>query len=52
MYWIDLAQDTRQVEGSCEHGNEFSGSIKYWKKILSFWANVGYSRMTQLHGVS
>jgi hypothetical protein len=26
--WIDLAQD-RLVEGSCEQGNEPSGSIKY-----------------------
>jgi hypothetical protein len=24
--WIELAQ-----EGSCEHGNESSGSIKYWE---------------------
>jgi hypothetical protein len=28
MDWIDLAQ--RPVEGSCEHGNEPSGSIKCW----------------------
>jgi hypothetical protein len=27
MDWIDLPQD-RSVEGSCEHGNEPSGSIK------------------------
>jgi hypothetical protein len=27
MDWIHLAQD-RQVAGSCEHGNEPSGSIK------------------------
>jgi hypothetical protein len=25
--WIDLAED-KLVEGSCEHGNESSGSIK------------------------
>jgi hypothetical protein len=28
MNWIDLVQDREQVEGSCEHGNETSGSIK------------------------
>jgi hypothetical protein len=28
MDWIDLAQDRGQWEGSCEHGNELSGSIK------------------------
>jgi hypothetical protein len=27
--WIDLAQDRDQWEGSCEHGNEPSGSIKF-----------------------
>jgi hypothetical protein len=27
---IDLAQD-REMVGSCEHGNEPSGSIKYWE---------------------
>jgi hypothetical protein len=26
MDWIDLAQ-----EGSCEHGNELSGSLKCWE---------------------
>jgi hypothetical protein len=26
MYWIDLAQGP--VAGSCEHGNEVSGSMK------------------------
>jgi hypothetical protein len=28
MDWIDLAQDKAQVTGSCEHGNEPSGSKK------------------------
>jgi hypothetical protein len=28
MDWIGLAQDRGSVEGSCEHGNEPSGSIK------------------------
>jgi hypothetical protein len=26
--WIYIAQDKRPVAGSCEHGNESSGSIK------------------------
>jgi hypothetical protein len=26
--WIDVAQDRDQFEGSYEHGNELSGSIK------------------------
>jgi hypothetical protein len=29
MEWIDLAQDGGQVAGSCKHGNEPLGSIKY-----------------------
>jgi hypothetical protein len=28
--WIDLAQDRDQWRGSCEGGNEPSGSIKRW----------------------
>jgi hypothetical protein len=28
MDWIHLAQNMGPVEGSCEHGSEFSGSIK------------------------
>jgi hypothetical protein len=31
MDGIDLAQDREPVEGSCEHSNELSGSIKCWK---------------------
>jgi hypothetical protein len=30
MDWIHLAQDREQFEGSCELGNETSGSIKCW----------------------
>jgi hypothetical protein len=30
MDWIDLTQYRDQWEGSCEHGNEPSGSIKCW----------------------
>jgi hypothetical protein len=32
--WIYLAQDREQVEGSCEHVNEPSGSIKCWEVFL------------------
>jgi len=28
MNWIDVAQDREQVAGTCECGNEPSGSIK------------------------
>jgi hypothetical protein len=31
MNWIDLAQDRDQWRGSCEQGNEPSGSIKCWE---------------------
>jgi hypothetical protein len=33
MDWIYLAQDMDQFEGSCEHGNEPSGSIKCWEVL-------------------
>jgi hypothetical protein len=29
MDWIDVAQLETRGRGSCEHGNEPSGSIKY-----------------------
>jgi hypothetical protein len=32
MDWIDLAQDRNQWM-TCEHGNEPSGSIKYWEVL-------------------
>jgi hypothetical protein len=35
MDWIVLAQDRDQVGGSCEHGNEPSGSMKCWE-VLEF----------------
>jgi hypothetical protein len=38
------------VEGSCEHGNEPSGSIKCWK-FLSSCTIGGFSRRAQLHEV-
>jgi hypothetical protein len=31
--WIDLAEDMDQWRGSCEHGNEPSGSIKCWELL-------------------
>jgi hypothetical protein len=33
MDWTELAQEWGLVEGSCEHGNEPSGSIKCWKTL-------------------
>jgi transposase len=33
MHWIDLAQERGPVEGSCENGNELSGSIKWWEVL-------------------
>jgi hypothetical protein len=33
MYYIDLAQSRDAVEGSCERGNEPSGSIKCWEVL-------------------
>jgi hypothetical protein len=33
MDWIDLVQDRDPVGGSCEHGNEPSGSIKCWEVL-------------------
>jgi hypothetical protein len=39
------------VEVSCEHGNEPSDSIKFWKFLSSSTAG-SFSRRTHLHGVS
>jgi hypothetical protein len=33
MAWMDLAQDKGPVEGSCEYGNEPSGSIQFWEVL-------------------
>jgi hypothetical protein len=33
MDWIDLAQDRDQGYGSCEHGDEPSGSLIYWEVL-------------------
>jgi hypothetical protein len=38
------------VEGSCEHGNETSGSIKCWE-VLGRTIG-GFSRRAQLHEIS
>jgi hypothetical protein len=35
------------LEGSCEHGNEFSGSVKVWK-FLATRATISISRSTLL----
>jgi hypothetical protein len=34
MDWIGLPQDRDEWKGSCEHGNEPSGSIKFWEVLL------------------
>jgi hypothetical protein len=39
------------VEGSCEHGNEPVGSIRFGK-FLSSCTTGGFSRRAQLHVVS
>jgi hypothetical protein len=51
--WIGLAQDRGQsVESSCEHGNEPSGSIKFWE-ILRVATQLEASPIRfQLHGIS
>jgi hypothetical protein len=49
MDWIELTQ--RQVAGTCECGNETSGSIKCGNFSTSC-KTVSFSRRTLLHGVS
>jgi hypothetical protein len=39
--WIDLAQDRNSLAGTCECGNELSGSIKCGEFLL-----VSFSRRT------
>jgi hypothetical protein len=48
--WIDLDQDRGNVAGTCDCGNEISGSIK-WGNFLTSQKPVSFSR-TVLHGVS
>jgi hypothetical protein len=35
LRWVDIKMDLRKgpVEGSCEHGNELSVSIKCWEVL-------------------
>jgi hypothetical protein len=33
MDWFDLVEDRVQWMGSCEHGNEPLGSIKWWEVL-------------------
>jgi hypothetical protein len=33
MNWIDPGSGYRAVEGCYEHGNETSGSIKFWEVL-------------------
>jgi hypothetical protein len=39
------------VDGSCEDGNERSGSVEYWE-VLGSCTIGGFSRRAQLHEVS
>jgi hypothetical protein len=39
------------VEGSCEHGNVLSGSIKLWEILEKLSDNRFLKKRTQLHGV-
>jgi predicted RNA-binding protein len=38
------------VDGSCEHGNEYSGYIKFWE-IPASRRNWRFSRRAKLYGV-
>ena len=29
VHWVDLDQDRDEIRGSCEHGDELSGSLKF-----------------------
>jgi hypothetical protein len=51
LYGLDWSGSGKgPVEGSCEHGNESSGSITF-SNILSSWGTVGFLGRTHLHGV-
>ena len=50
MHWIELAQDREKVAGTCECGNEPSGSINV-ENFLTGRQLVRFSG-TLLHGVS
>jgi hypothetical protein len=49
MRWIVVAEDRDKVEGSCEHGNELSGSINAGS-FLSSCTTGGLSRRAQFPG--
>jgi len=49
--WSHLAQEKCQVSGSCEHVNEFSGSIKD-RKFTTSWVTISFSRKTDVHFTS
>jgi hypothetical protein len=51
MDWIDLAQDRDQWKALLNTVMNLSGSIKCWE-IREGCATGGFSRRTQLHGVS
>jgi hypothetical protein len=50
MAWIDLTRDRDMSEGSCEYGNESSGSITCWEinEWLRDWRLL--RKRTQLRG--
>jgi hypothetical protein len=49
--WIDLAQDGDRWGGSCEHGNERSGAIKF-EQFVDYLRTGKISKNKLLHGVS
>jgi hypothetical protein len=51
MVWIGLIwlKIGTSVGSTCEHGNEPSGSIKWWDYFLSGCAIGSFSRRAQLH---
>ena len=49
--WIELIWlKTEGREGSCEHGNEHSGDVKY-KNFLTSCENIWFSTKTLIHGI-
>jgi hypothetical protein len=46
--WIELAQDRDPVEGSCEHDDETSGSLKIAGNFLSGCTIGSFSGRAQL----
>ena len=52
MDWIELAQDRDMWPGTCECGNEPSGSIQNAGNFFTGWKPVSFPRRTLFHGVS